>query len=78
MPDDERPPDEPSADEPATVDRTAAERLANAAQRAAIEADLEPHEGEGPDEDTDAGEAAGTADKTDMDAVGDDGQVFGG
>ena len=78
MPDEHPAASEPPADEPATVDRTAAERLATAAQRAAIGADLEAHEREGPGDADDADHAADAADKTDMNAVGDDGQVFGG
>jgi hypothetical protein len=61
---------EPPADGPTTGDRTQTERLANAAQRATI--------GTKSDEGVDADDAADEADKTDMDAVGDDGQVFGG
>jgi len=73
------PEDEQAADEPTTVDRTAAERLATAAERASVAADLERHEHGTPGED-DAAEAEATesVDKTDMNAVGDDGQVFGG
>jgi hypothetical protein len=74
MPDDEPVADEPPADAAATVDRTAAERLATAAQRAAIEAQEKT-----PDADADdVVDAADDAEKTDMSAVGDDGQVFGG
>jgi hypothetical protein len=76
--------DEPSADEETTVDRTAAERLATAPERAAVGAELERHQHEGAPEagedaeDEDAGAASDQAEKTDMSAVGDDGQVFGG
>ena len=72
--------DEPDADEATTVDRTAAERLATAAGRASVASRLERHGGEaaGEGEEADAADAAEVVDKTDMSAVGDDGQVFGG
>jgi len=63
--------DEPPAEEPTTGERTQTERLANAAERARIGT-------EGADESDMAPDAADDADKTDMGAVGDDGQVFGG
>jgi hypothetical protein len=66
--------DDPPAEEPTTGDRTQTERLASAAERARI--------GSGGDDVTgkpaDADDATDRADKTDMGAVGDDGQVFGG
>jgi hypothetical protein len=65
------PKDESPAAEETTVDRTAAPPLATAAERATLERTLEVDGDDG----TDAGDAA---DKTDMNAVGDDGQVFGG
>ena len=75
------PADDPSTDG-TTVDRTAAERLATAAERAAVASRLERHAGEataGENEaDDDAAETPEATDKTDMSAVGDDGQVFGG
>jgi hypothetical protein len=76
--------DEQDADEATTVDRTAAERLATAAERAPVASRLEHRKGEGiaaNDEAADAAELVETAeiaDTTDMNAVGDDGQVFGG
>ena len=66
--------DDPPAEEPTTGDRTQTERLASAAERARIDADGT--------RETDTAAAADDvpddADKTDMGAVGDDGQVFGG
>ena len=70
--------DEPPTEEPPTGDRTAAERLATAGERMAIEArpkDPDSTRGSAP---PDVEDAADVADKTDMSAVGDDGQVFGG
>jgi hypothetical protein len=66
--------DEPPAEEPTTGDRTQTERLANAAERATIGTERGDESDKAPDTD----EAADEADKTDMGAVGDDGQVFGG
>ena len=86
------PDDEPLAEEPTTGDRTAAERLATAGERAALETrpddppggsgagQAEADDADGADEadDADEPEDADKADNTDMSAVGDDGQVFGG
>lgn len=70
--------DEAPTEERPTPDRTATERLATAGERVAIEARAgEPDSTRGsapPDPEN----AADVADTTDMSAVGDDGQVFGG
>jgi hypothetical protein len=78
MHDDEPPSQEPPSQEPPTQDRTASERSATAGERTAIEAragDRDRTRGSAPPY---AEDAADEADKTDMSAVGDDGQVFGG
>ena len=74
--------DHDPAEEATTVDRTAAERLATAAERASVGSSLERHPGQATARDNEADDGAletpEAADKTDMSAVGDDGQVFGG
>ena len=76
------PEDQPDAGDATTVDRTAAERLATAVERASVASALEHHEPEtvreGEEAEADATDATEMVDKTDMSAVGDDGQVFGG
>ena len=66
--------DEPRVEEAPTGDRTETERLATADERAAIKAADKTADADADD----AADAADDADKTDMSAVGDDGQVFGG
>lgn len=66
--------DVPPVEESTTGDRAQTERLASAAERARIAADG----GDATDTAAEPDDAAEEADKTDMGAVGDDGQVFGG
>lgn len=73
--------DAPPGEEPTTGDRTETERLATAAERAAMDARPTGREGNKADRPIDADDSEGEpdeADTTDMNAVGDDGQVFGG
>lgn len=73
------PTQEPSAEKPTSDERSAAaEPPDTAAERASVPAARKRQAGKVTPGADDAADAVETADKTDMGAVGDDGQVFGG